>query len=109
MNIFSLLSNAAASGRLFRMLVLIPNLYPLIDRAERVYRSHGEKRGVERKAFVLEAVRLTFERLQKRGFINEELAEGLEKTAAELIDVIVEVHNVMRTLKNDGPSPATHQ
>lgn len=101
---FGLLANPSAALKVIKTLALLPVLFPLIVEAEKLFwtRSANGKRGKEKKQFVLQALDVLTNELTKRGFITEEINQGLDKLAAELIDVLVAVLNVKNGLARDA-------
>ena len=95
MNFFTrLLTDTAKASQFLKMGMLLPMLIPYVAVIEGRLRG---KPGGDKKKSVMEAVNVTTDLLAKRGYITTDMNEGLDKIAAELIDVIVEVFNVTET------------
>jgi hypothetical protein len=84
----SLFANSALLKKFLTYVGLVPLVLRFIERAE-----ESAAPGEQKKAMVESAIAGTLAALNKRGFLPEELVEGVGKPAGDLIDTMVEVYN----------------
>jgi len=96
----SLLANAALLKRFLSYVGLIPLILRYIEIAEQLGNDTFEQTGVkmpgpQKRELVIDATTATIQELSRRGYLPEELSDGLKKTAGELTDAAVAVYNTV--------------
>lgn len=95
----SLFANSALMRRFLSYMGLVPLILKFVDMAERTTGLSG----AGKRAMVLEAINVTIFELGRRGYIPPELNENLERTAVDLIDVVVGIYNHVGFFTHETP------
>lgn len=86
-NLMSLLGNADKLKKIAQLAILLPTV---VSTVSHIHDKKAESSDAEKRAAVLGIVNRITDLLEARGHVSKEMNEGIDQTAAEVYDVVIE-------------------